>query len=383
MEENIEKLIQQILWGKYIVSLNGNRIFCFRSPTIAEKNHAEYIYNTSLELYKAASILTGNQLIQLAKSQGEWTEVDENYYNNFDELLSLANEQLAYASKSQQKKIKKQIKKAKKTRKEVLDRYNTITCHSAEQQAMEDKVKYYIACLTEDVYGIPIWKDYREFEKCLDYKLIMELIEAYFDVMKKSIDTVMIRKIARSSVWRVRWNIGKKNIHSLFGAEIRDLNDLQLELVYWSQVYDSVYNSIDTPPDSVIEDDKKLDAWLKERHKEDNSKRINKSMERKGKRGFYDRQGNFHSMGKQVHEHKEIGMFIDGYFDEETGYFIQYTEEEKRAKLEEIYGSNAPNIRRILAAEQNAIKNKGALREEKLRKGKNRMLMTLTGQKKK
>lgn len=380
---DLEEQIMAILWGKHIVSLNNGHVHYFRSPTIAERNHSNFIYKTSLDLYIAASILTSDQLIQLAKSRGEWTEIDENYYNNFDKLLALANEQLAYACKSNQKKIKKQIKEAKRKRQDVVDRYNIITCHSAEQQAMEDKVKYYIACLTENSHGQPLWNSYQDFEQCENQKLIMELIEAYFDVMKNMVDTTTVRKIARSPSWRIRWNVGKKDIYSLFGSYIRDLSDTQLELVYWSQVYDSVYNAIDSPPDSVIEDDKKLDAWLKERNKEENTKRVNRSIERKGKRGFYDRQGNFHSMGKQVHEHKEIGMFLDGYFDEETGYFIQYTEEEKKAKLTEIYENNDPNIRRILMAEQNAIKNKNLVREEHLRKGKNRMLLTLTGKKKK
>ena len=41
----IEEFINQILWGKKIVQLSDGRLFCFRSPTIAEKNHANYIKN--------------------------------------------------------------------------------------------------------------------------------------------------------------------------------------------------------------------------------------------------------------------------------------------------------------------------------------------------
>jgi len=379
---NLEEHIMSILWGKHIISLRDGRTFCFRSPTIAEKNHSDFIYHSSFKLYKAASILTNKELIKLAVQCDEWTEIDQNYYDNFDDLMELANSQLMGASRNKQKQIKKQIIQAKRKRREVVDQYNAITCNSAEQQAMEDKIKYYIQHLTENMDGMPVWKTSEDFDTCRDYKFIMELIGKYFEILQNSVTTKTIREVARSSAWRIRWNIGKKNVYTLFGADIRDFNDNQLELLYWSQVYDSVYNSMEPPPNSVVEDDVKLDAWLKEKNKEDNAKRVNSSMEKNKKRGFYDKSGNFHSMGKQVHEHKEIGVFLDGYYDDDTGYFIAYTEEERKTKLEEIYGRNDPNTRRILAAEKQAIDSKTALREEQLRKGRNRMLLTLTSNKK-
>lgn len=381
---NIEEHIISILWGKHIISLQDGRTFCFRSPTIAEKNHADFIYKRSFELYKSIDILTNKQLIKLASKHDEWTEVDQNYYTNFDNLMELGSRQILGASRNKQKQIKEQMKLAKRKRVEVVDRYNTITCNSAEQQAMEDKVKYYIQCITENMDGISVWKTDKEFKNCTDQNFILELIRKYFDVLQSVPATKTTREIARSSQWRIRWNIGKKNIHTLFGVDIRDLNDNQLEILYWSQVYDSVYNSMEPPPNTVIEDDDKLDVWLKEKNKEENVKRVNKSMEKGTKpRGFYDKSGTFHSMGKQVHEHKEIGVCLEGYFDDETGYFIRYTEEERKTKLDEIYGRNNPNTRRILASEQKAIESKGEVREEKLRKGANRMLLTLSGNKKK
>lgn len=379
---NIEEYIMSILWGKHIISLcDNNRTLCFRSPTIAEKNHADFIYQSSLKLYKAAGILTNEQLLKVATNQNEWTEIDNNYYKNFDSLMDLANEQLVGASKSQQKRLKRQIKQAKKKRLDVVDRYYSITCNSVEQQAMEDKVKYYIQNLTENMDGTPIWQTMEEFQDCMDHTFIAELVTHYFEVVQKFLSTKIIRQIARSSAWRIRWNIGKKNVYTLFGADIRDLNDNQLELLYWSQVYDNVFDSAEPPSESIVEDDDKLDAWLKEKHKEHTAKRVNRSMEKKGKRGFYDKSGEFHSMGKQVHEHKEIGVCLDGYFDEETGYFIHYTKEEKMAKLDEIYGRNDPSTRSILASEQRAIEGKSVVREEHLRKGRNRLLLTLSGKK--
>lgn len=45
-----------------------------------------------------------------------------------------------------------------------------------------------------------------------------------------------------------------------------DIN--KLRLVYWSNFYDSVYNSINRPPQWVIDDDELLDKWVEEQSKE-------------------------------------------------------------------------------------------------------------------
>ena len=85
---------------------------------------------------------------------------------------------------------------------------------------------------------------------------------------RTSLTTSELREIARSSLWRFRWNVGKNNVRTLFGKDFTELTLEQESLIYWSQVYDSVYESIDRPADYVIDNDETLDQWFEQqRHK--------------------------------------------------------------------------------------------------------------------
>lgn len=69
------------------------------------------------------------------------------------------------------------------------------------------------------------------------------------------------RSIARSDIWRPVWNLGKKT-GNLFDKPSSMLTRDQLALCSYSTMYDSVYESSESPPDTVIEDDDCLDGWF-------------------------------------------------------------------------------------------------------------------------
>lgn len=360
----IEEYIALLQWGKRFAILNDGRVFIFRSPNIEEINYANFIYSQSYNRYKKQGMLTVDELLNLARRNDEWDDSDDNYYNRFDDLVKTIKEQ----SNSEDR-----LKRANELREEIVDRYNSITSCSIEQIAIEDKIKYLIKCVTEKENGGPLWKTDADFNNETNQALLYQLIGAY---LKNEINESIIRKIARSAQWRIRWNVGKENIQSLLGVHIHDLNDQQLSLLYWSQIYDSAYNSMEPPSDEIVEDDDKFDKWLKEKNDEDKRERKNKSFDKqtKKKRGFYDREGKWHNMGKDPMSHKEVGVVLDGEYDDD-GYFRPYTMEEKRQKLEEIYGRNSPRVRQMLAYEQNKVnKSGGSLREEQLRKGNSRKI---------
>ena len=94
-----------------------------------------------------------------------------------------------------------------------------------------------------------------------------------FDFNTVSLNTVMdevseaiihaedYRKIARSEPWRTMWTSSKKR-GDVFGKPSSMLDSNQLALMSFSTLYDNVYESPDSPPDQVIEDDDCLDGWF-------------------------------------------------------------------------------------------------------------------------
>lgn len=69
-----------------------------------------------------------------------------------------------------------------------------------------------------------------------------------------------IREVARTSPWTGMWNAYKKCGIPIFKND--NLTSEQQMLMQWSSLYDSVHESMECPPDSIIEDDDALDGWL-------------------------------------------------------------------------------------------------------------------------
>ena len=74
------------------------------------------------------------------------------------------------------------------------------------------------------------------------------------------------RYIARSDVWRPVWTVGKKT-GNLFDRPSSLLTRDQITLCSFSLMYDNVYESQESPPEQVIEDDDCLDGWFIEQKK--------------------------------------------------------------------------------------------------------------------
>lgn len=367
--EKIEQYVNSILWGKKIVEVN-NKFYVFRSLTIAEKNYAQFVLDRSIDKYKKYGLKSKDELICIAKKNNIWNDVDENYFFKFDELVQVAKDQIQNASFVTKRRIEQQIEQAKKKREEVIEKYNEITYNSIEQQSSEDRIKYIIMKTLETIDGELYWTDDKEFKDSEEYIFLSKAIQAYINLISGDIDISFIRKVARSNSWRIRWNGCKGNIVSIFNTEVGNLNDEQLLLIYWTLYYDSIYNSIDCPPDDVIEDDEKIDKWYENHSKEEDRKRRDHYLDKKINKGFYDSSGKYRQHGRGTENHKEVGYMIDGYYDED-GIFRYYTEEERRRLVERIYGKNSSEVRQRLIMESKKTKGKN-MRDEQLRKGQAR-----------
>tara|TARA_Y100001963_G_scaffold17618_1_gene21770 strand:- start:460 stop:906 length:447 start_codon:yes stop_codon:yes gene_type:complete len=69
------------------------------------------------------------------------------------------------------------------------------------------------------------------------------------------------------------WNAGKDS-REIFPLPACDLTDMQKSLVSWTRMYDSVYESMETPSDGIIEDDYAIDGWFTvQRRKRDDDRK--------------------------------------------------------------------------------------------------------------
>jgi len=103
--------------------------------------------------------------------------------------------------------------------------------------------------------------------------------DAVFDGLLNMIAGIRIseqeyRELARTNPWRSYWNLSKTQ--NLFGFSVSEYTDEQRNLCDWSRLYDNVYESTQSPHDTVIEDDDMLDGWMikqrRDREKEQSKK---------------------------------------------------------------------------------------------------------------
>ena len=105
----------------------------------------------------------------------------------------------------------------------------------------------------------------------------------YYTWAAQILDETKIRELARNDPWRHYWML-KEEGHLFAKHQDRDLSPDQKNIIIWSKMYDNVYESMETPPDDVIEDDDLLDGWFIYQRR--------KSEEEKVKSEFEDRAQN-------------------------------------------------------------------------------------------
>ena len=137
------------------------------------------------------------------------------------------------------------------------------------------------------------WETYEDFnnETSITFKdkILLEFIRFF-----SGIPTREIRYISRHNIWRIRYITSQKATEQLFGIPTSEYNNDMISLAYWSNYYQNIYEMMPEyrPPDSVIEDDEALDAYMdeyyKERSQEDAARR--KTITSPGKLSAFDKE---------------------------------------------------------------------------------------------
>ena len=139
-------------------------------------------------------------------------------------------------------------------------------------------------------------------------KIKLSEIVSYYE--EHTITSSNFRAIARGNHWRPIWNVGKKN-GNLFNKPAALFTKDQIALCSYSLMYDNVYESPDSPPDKVIEDDDCLDGWfIEQRKKTDQYKKEKAAEDIIGNKKIANSQEIFIMAGS-----KEEADYIDSFND--------------------------------------------------------------------
>jgi hypothetical protein len=333
--ERIEQIIERILWGKSIVDVQDgdgrNHTIILRSCTIREANYAQYIYDNALQEGLDAGLMSHDDLIKQYSELELWTKEHDDRIEALEHGIKLLGVEIKNAQYFTAKK--KKIERRRKQAIEELDQMRRdkakLLAISAENRAEEIKRRYIVFMSTETHEEKPQWQNEQAFLDETDHDFIFNIAVAYYN--NNMFDTATLRYIARNGAWRFRW-AASKNGTNLFGRSISEWSEMQNMIVYWSQYYDSVYESLDRPSDDIIGDDAACDAWIEEQNKKNKS-------------------GNKKTGLKKEYECEEQFIMVGG--------------EEDAKKVQSM---NTREVRSRLKKEHEIIKKKGKISEWDLRK---------------
>lgn len=356
LEQELESKFNSIIASKVIVTTSKGPLW-FKYPTLEDKQIAQYYYQDMYESSIKKLVPTVEQTIEEHKKNGGWSDEKEKQLEKLPTFIEQTKNEIKNTKQpSKIKKLTDWQKLLERIYLETLGAKNRMLSNTVEYVSNERSTTYLVWRCFTTIDNKPLWPTFDKMIQSSDISYINELINLYVqESMPLSEDK--IRKLARQATWRVRWGVAKSDTTNLFGRSLIDATIDQFMLVYWSQVYDMVYESLERPPDRIIENDEKLDEWLN-----DESKKYKNEIEA--------RFGNHGSASaKKMAQAGEIFLVVDGYFDKD-GVYRYYSEEEKVQKIQEIRNRNTSAAKAIMAREEKYLEQHPdvLIQEHELRK---------------
>ena len=256
------KDLNKILSGNILVQTRNN-ILTVRQPDATTRYLADFFCEQVYQDAFSENIYLQEELEELIIENGWWTQDEE------DELKQIPKDieqmKLDYFNSFLRDSVKDLIKKGVRKKE---DRFEELT---------KDKYMFFnYTCesLKSQAYTMYI------LEHCTFYengdKISLEDVSIHTLYVKYNaeiLDDKEIREISQSYDWRMIWNSAKES-REIFPFPACDLTDMQKSLISWTRMYDSVYESMETPSDDIIEDDYAIDGWFiaQRRKREDDRK---------------------------------------------------------------------------------------------------------------
>ena len=290
--DEIEHYLISISCGSYYTYID-DLMLVFKFPSHDILLRAKAIYIRALEEAKDSGILLLKDLEELVNSRGIISEKDTLRLGKLRQQLEAQEVLLEKTTrvKANQDRIKLVIEKIQSEIKEIEYKKQSKLIMSAENKAEETRLLYICSRCAYKEDGTLFWETY-DASLQEDRLFLRDNILSCFMKFYSGLPTNIIREIARSGWWRIRYISSIKTGDPLFGVPTVSYTTDQLNLSYWSNYYQNIYEMMpeDRPSDIVIDDDVSLDAYMKvfyeERNRQDASRKHTKK--RSGKLSAFD-----------------------------------------------------------------------------------------------
>jgi hypothetical protein len=337
-----ESILAQILSGKYLIYNRKGRPYIFKEPDKDLFLSSRLRYERQMIAYEKVGFLSSEEEDRFLKKYGIWTDKDTDRLNIVEEdikKLRSGLKDLEFRSKEKER-VRATISMLQEEQNRLINKKNSLSNKTCEYAAMNDAFFFLIGHLLYEFCDEtcmetgPVYSSYADFLNNADLSEVQDITRTLF--YDGIFSEAQIRAVCRSEPWLNHWRSSKKlGSDFMFDCVYSSLSP-RFKLLYWSAVYDSVFESMDCPSYDVIKDDTLLDEWLINRSEEMDKK---SSGRRKGQSGI--------SKNPKINNAKELFVAVD-------------TKEDARKVYNEL---NDQDSKGILHRRQQAIESKGSVKE--------------------
>jgi hypothetical protein len=274
--EELDRTINDIAAGQKLVTAENSKgqeiLLLFRHPSLKDRARAEIVYKRALAAAKKDGFLSIEEMEKIITQRKLFTEADQAAVEKLQSRLEGQRAVLLKTTRvpARRDRLKDNIADLEEQIAVIQAKRENALEFTSERKAAEAKLLYYTqrGVLDPDTEQ-RFWDTESLFRDEKDAFFVKAVFVQYI-VYIHGMDVSLLRYIARSNLWRVRFSTAMKTGGDLFGCPISEYSPDQLMLSYWSNFYQSVYEMLsdDRPPENVITDDAALDAYMKDWHAE-------------------------------------------------------------------------------------------------------------------
>lgn len=290
-----ETIVNKIISGITFCSYNNVPVIV-TEPSLQDKVRANAIYTKEFRNAELSGVKKEADLLVLLMSTGAWSKAEEDELARIpkgieDLKVELYNNYYQYKRSEGVKKALSNLKSIEAQLIRKREEYKSATC---EGIALSCKNRFLICSSAKTLDG---GKFFGNNIDDYDQDSIDMFIQEYFS---QNIDDGTIRTVSKSEPWRSIWTAGKYE-GAIFGTPSSLLSQEQKMLIIWSRIYDSIYESPECPPETVLNDDDCLDGWMVVNARK-------REQERQSEHGY--------KPGDKFAKHDEVYIMVDD--DEES-----------------------------------------------------------------
>ena len=247
-----EYFTSRIRSGIYKVQF-ANLDLVIKPLTIEEELEVQEAYTLAFLDAEDDGLVSHDEMLKNLEARGLWSKEDEEKEEALKKDIDSFKVEL-YQNRTNSKlleKIRQYLAVAKMALIEVSNKRYQNYENTVEGYAIKHKNKEAVKKAARNKDGAPyIFSEEDPLE---------EVVAVYTGLV---LSEKAIREIAKTEPWRSLWILSESKVFELFANKGKELTPDQRNLLIWSRMYDNIHESMDCPPDEVIEDDDMLDGWL-------------------------------------------------------------------------------------------------------------------------